>query len=76
MEDIVRQVQVLAAAADEAGKKKIVEQLRDLSFSVEGGGSVVQRITYRVRYFLFLFLFFFALISWDLGLQCLGSLDG
>lgn len=55
MENIVKQVQALAAATDEAGKNKIVEQLRDLSFSVEGASSVVQRVTYGVCCPLFYF---------------------
>ncbi|KAE9369977.1 S-adenosyl-L-methionine-dependent methyltransferase [Stipitochalara longipes BDJ] len=47
MEIIITQIQNLASKSDEAGRKKIIEQLRDLSFSLEERADVVQRISHR-----------------------------
>jgi demethylsterigmatocystin 6-O-methyltransferase len=56
MEPIIAQIHALASTADEAGKKKILQQLRSVSFDdLEDPRDYVQRINYRVSLpFLFL----------------------
>jgi len=47
MKAIITRIRSLASVADEAGRKKIIEQLRDLSFELEEPADVVQRLAYR-----------------------------
>ena len=47
MDALITQIHSLASSADEAGRKRIIEQLRDLSFSLEEPADVVQRISHR-----------------------------
>lgn len=49
METIITQVKDLAGAANEAARKKIIQQLQDLSFALESPDDVMARMTYRVR---------------------------
>jgi demethylsterigmatocystin 6-O-methyltransferase len=43
MDSIVEQVQKLAATADEAGRKKLLDSLRDLSYAIETPYDTLQR---------------------------------
>jgi hypothetical protein len=43
MDAIVAQVQKLAANADEAGRKKVIDALRDLSYAIETPYDTLQR---------------------------------
>jgi len=47
MDALTTQIHFLASTADEAGRKQIIEQLRDLSFSLEQPADVVQRLAHR-----------------------------
>jgi demethylsterigmatocystin 6-O-methyltransferase len=47
MDALATQIHSLASTADEAGRKQIIEQLRDLSFSLEEPADVVQRLAHR-----------------------------
>lgn len=43
MDTVVDQVRKLAAAADEAGRKKLLDSLRDLSYAIETPYDTLQR---------------------------------
>jgi demethylsterigmatocystin 6-O-methyltransferase len=43
MDSIVDQVRKLAATADEAGRKKLLDSLRDLSYAIETPYDILQR---------------------------------
>ena len=49
MDAIVAQVQALANNADEAGRLKLVDGLRDLSYSIESPRDSMHRLMYTVR---------------------------
>lgn len=49
MEDVINSVKHLASNADEAGRKKIIDGLRELSYSIETPDDTVQRLMYMVR---------------------------
>jgi demethylsterigmatocystin 6-O-methyltransferase len=48
MEAIISQITSLAGAANEQARKKIIDQLRDLSYTLESADDVLQRVMYRV----------------------------
>jgi len=48
MDAFVAQTKSLAKTADEAGRKKILDTLRDLSYSLESTQESAQRILYLV----------------------------
>lgn len=48
MEDLIAHVKTAAANADEAGRKKIIDDLRDLSIELETPWDSMQRIMYLV----------------------------
>lgn len=48
METITTQVKNLASTANEAARKKMIDQLRDLSYSLESPDDTLQRIMYLV----------------------------
>ena len=48
MEPIIAQIKSLSEGADEAGKKKILDQLRDLQFALETPADAIQRLIYLV----------------------------
>jgi demethylsterigmatocystin 6-O-methyltransferase len=48
MDAIISQVNTLAGAANEAARKKIIDQLRELSYKLETPDDVMQRIMYLV----------------------------
>ena len=48
MDALIEHVKTAAAQADEAGRKKIMDELRDLSISIETGYDSMQRIMYSV----------------------------
>lgn len=49
MDAIITQVHDLAKTADEAGRKKILDSLRDLSYSLETREDTAQRVMYQVK---------------------------
>lgn len=49
MDDLAAHVKAAAATADEAGRKKIIDDLRDLSIELETPWDSMQRIMYLVR---------------------------
>ena len=51
MEAIISQVIELAGAQNELGRKKIIDQLRDLSYTLESPDDVLHRVMYRVSNF-------------------------
>lgn len=48
MENIINQIKSLAKGADEAGRRKILDGLRDLALSLETPQDTMQRISYIV----------------------------
>jgi hypothetical protein len=48
MDALIEHVKTAAAQADEADRKKIMDELRDLSISIETGYDSMQRIMYSV----------------------------
>jgi demethylsterigmatocystin 6-O-methyltransferase len=48
MDSVLSSVQTLASNADEAGRKKIIDGLRDLAISLETPWDAMQRIMYLV----------------------------
>lgn len=48
MENIIDQIKSLAQDADEAGRRKILDGLRDLALSLETPQDTMQRISYLV----------------------------
>jgi demethylsterigmatocystin 6-O-methyltransferase len=48
MEALIEQVRTVAKTADEKTRKEILNQLRDLSYSIESQDDTVQRYTYSV----------------------------
>lgn len=48
MDAIISQVQALAKTADEAGRKKLMDGLRDLSYSLETPQDTAQRVMFGV----------------------------
>ena len=51
MEALSTEVKKLAHAADEHGRKKLLNELRDLAYSIESPDDSVQRIMYQVADF-------------------------
>lgn len=49
MDALITHVKATAANADEAGRKKIIDDLRDLSIELETPWDSMQRIMYLVR---------------------------
>jgi demethylsterigmatocystin 6-O-methyltransferase len=49
MDALIAQVQSIAKTADEAGRKKLLDSLRDLSYSLETPSDTSQRVMYQVR---------------------------
>jgi hypothetical protein len=52
MDSIVAQVKSLAATADEAGRQKVLDALRELQFSLESHQESAERIFHLVRIFI------------------------
>ena len=50
MESVIAQVKQLAATTNEAGRKEIMDQLRELSNSLETPDETLQRIMYLVSF--------------------------
>ena len=48
MEDVITSAKRLASNADEAGRKKVIDGLRDLFYSVETPDDTIQKLTYMV----------------------------
>ena len=48
MEALFSQVKASASKADEAGRKKIIDGLRDLALSIESSEDTMQRIMFQV----------------------------
>ncbi len=48
MDSLVVQVKALAEGADEASRKKILDTLRDLTYSIESPEDTIQRIMFYV----------------------------
>lgn len=53
MEAIIEQIKALAKDADDLSRKTIIDQLRDVSVSLETAQDAMQRISYTVRLLLF-----------------------
>lgn len=52
MDAFIAQAKALVKTADEAGRKKILDTLREVSYSLESPQDSAQRIMYLVRSFL------------------------
>ena len=48
MEGIEEEVKRLASSSDESGRKKIIDSLREISYSIETPDDTLQRLTYTV----------------------------
>ena len=48
MERIEEEVKRLASNSDESGRKKIIDSLREISYSIETPDDTLQRLTYTV----------------------------
>lgn len=48
MDALISHVKISASKADEAGRKKIIDGLRDLAFSIESSQDTMQRIMFQV----------------------------
>lgn len=52
MEAVVDQVRGLAGSVDEAGRSRILDQLRDLAYSLESPDETMNRIMFLVSFFI------------------------
>jgi hypothetical protein len=48
MDELMSQVKASASNADEAGRKRIIDGLRDLAFAIESPEDTMQRIMFQV----------------------------
>lgn len=52
MEEVVDQVRSLAGSVDEAGRSRILDQLRELAYSLELPDETMNRIMFLVSFFI------------------------
>lgn len=50
MEAVIKQVRDFTSSADEAGRSRILDQLRELSYSLESPDETMNRIMFLVRF--------------------------
>lgn len=53
MDALLAQIKTLTASADEAGRMKVIDGLRDLAISIESPEDTMQRIMYQVCVWLY-----------------------